>query len=127
VEFSGKSIEPLLTFHGRRDSAALKLTKLLAFDLAALALGVCGKDARHPRLLIHDSPREADLAVGIYRALFVAAHQLEQEFGGREAAFQYIVTTTEAPPDELNGAPWRLEPVLDASDPKKRFLGVDLG
>ena len=127
VKFSGKSIEPLLHYHGRRDSAALKLTKLLAFDLAALALGVCCDEAHHPRLLIHDSPREADLAIGIYRALFTVAHELEQEFGGRDAAFQYIVTTTEAPPEDLRQEPWLLDPTLDASDPKKRFLGVDLG
>ena len=126
VEFSGKGIEPHLTYKGRRDSAALKLTMLLAFDLAALALGICSEDAHHPRLLIHDSPREADLAAGIYRSLFTAAHDLEIEFGGNEAPFQYIVTTTEPPPNNLASKPWVLEPVLDASEESKRFLKVNL-
>ena len=122
----GKGIEPDLKYRGRRKSAALNLSKLLAFDLACLALGMTSERAHHPRFIIHDSPRESDLAIGIYHSLFRAARMLEMACEG-EPAFQYIVTTTEAPPEEMNGAPWRLEPVLDASDPKKRFLGVDLG
>jgi hypothetical protein len=120
----GKGIEPDLTYHGRRKSAALNLSKLLAFDLACLALGMTSEHAHHPRFLIHDSPRESDLAIGIYHALFRTVQMLERECDG-EPAFQYIVTTTEAPPSDLN--PDRiLAPVLNASIPEKRFLGVDL-
>ena len=125
VRFSGKSIVPELEYHGPRDSAALKVVRWLAFDLAALALGITDAAAHHPRFLLHDSPREADLAAAIYVTLFRAAHKLE---GGEAttAAFQYIVTTTEPPPEDLNGPPWMLEPVLDASVEEGRLLGVDL-
>lgn len=111
VEFSGKGIEPRLDYHGPRDSAALKLTKLLAFDLAALTLGMTSTSAHHPRFLVHDSPREADLAVEIYRELFMVAQKLEVECG-TEAGFQYIITTTEPPPPIVNREPWTLQPPL---------------
>ena len=101
------------------------MVRWLIFDLAALALGMTNTAAHHPRLLIHDSPREADLAAAIYVSLFGAARELE-EASGDLPAFQYIVTTTEPPPESLNRKPWVLDPVLDASNEKGRLLGMDL-
>ena len=74
---------------------------------------------------MHDSPREADLAAAIYVSLFSAAQDLELA-GGTAPAFQYIVTTTESPPDALNKKPWLLDPILDASTEGGRLLGVDI-
>ncbi len=123
-----------IRFHGRRlrpslsdssidlTSAALETLKILCFDLAALIYGVEGR-GRHPLFLIHDGPREADLDAGLYRNLFTAARALETTFGDREPTFQYIVTTTEPPPVELQTAPWLLDPVLDASSPDEKLLG----
>ena len=74
---------------------------------------------------MHDSPREADLAASIYVSLFNAAQELEVASGG-EPAFQYIVTTTEPPPELLNKKPWVIDPILDASTEEGRLLGVDL-
>lgn len=124
VRFKGKMIEPELHFHGKRNSAALKVTKWLIFDLTALIFSMRNKDSLHPRFLIHDSPREADLAQIIYAELFKIASSLEQE--SNAAAFQYIVTTTEPPPEEFRNSPWLLQPVLDSSNEKGRLLGVDL-
>ena len=124
VEFSGKSIEPRLEYNGDRDSAALKVTKWVTFDLAALVLGVTTSEAHHPRFLLHDSPRESDMAPIIYGGLFSAAKEIEGTFGDA-APFQYIVTTTEPPPEVVRKAPWlRLE--LDASVETERFLGINL-
>jgi uncharacterized protein YydD (DUF2326 family) len=123
VRFSGKAIVPELDYHGPRDSAALKVVRWLIFDLAALALGMTNTAAYHPRFLIHDSPREADLAAGIYVSLFTAARELE-EACGPSPGFQYIVTTTEPPPPTLNQKPWVLDPALDASSEAGRLLGV---
>lgn len=125
IKFSGKAIEPAVTYHGPYDSTALKLAKFLVFDLSALALGVTGS-GHHPRFLLHDSPREADLTEAIYEELFRAAVELEAGAKEGEAPFQYIVTTTQPPPDELKQAPWLLQPVLNATEAKGRFLGVDL-
>ncbi len=77
----------------------------------------------HGYSLIHDGPREADLDAGLYRNLFSAARALEIAFGDREPTFQYIVTTTEPPPVELQTAPWLLDPVLDASSLDEKLLG----
>lgn len=127
IDFAGgKTLEPKLDFHGSFDSAALSLTKLLAFDLAALALSQFKGIGHHPRFLLHDSPRESDLAAPIYSSLFLAAQALE-EACGESIGFQYIVTTTESPPDKVNQRPWMLDPVLDATIAEKRFLGLDLG
>jgi hypothetical protein len=51
-----------------------------------------------PAFLIHDSPREADLDGQLYAGLFKLAHQWEE---AGTPYFQYIVTTTTAPPAEL--------------------------
>ena len=125
VRFSGKMIVPELEYHGLRDSAALKVVRWLIFDLASLALGITNTAAHHPRFLMHDSPREADLAASIYVSLFNAAQELEAA-GGKAPAFQYIVTTTEPPPDLLNRKPWVIDPILDASSENGRLLGVDI-
>ena len=125
VRFSGKTIVPELEYHGPRDSAALKVVRWLIFDLASLALGITNTAAHHPRFLMHDSPREADLAAAIYVSLFSAAQDLELA-GGTAPAFQYIVTTTESPPEALNKKPWLLDPILDASSEEGRLLGVDI-
>lgn len=125
IQFSGKAIEPAITYHGPYDSTALKLAKYLVFDLSALALGVTGS-GHHPRFLLHDSPREADLTETIYEELFRAAVELEAGLKEGEAPFQYIITTTQPPPDELKGDPWLLKPTLNATEAAGRFLGVDL-
>jgi hypothetical protein len=114
-----------LEYHGPRDSAAYKVVRWAIFDLAALTLGMTNASAHHPRLLLHDSPRESDLVPAIYTSLFTAAHGLEESCRG-EPAFQYIVTTTEPPPDALDRKPWVLDPVLDASSEAGRLLGVDV-
>jgi hypothetical protein len=124
VRIKGKALIPELEYHGPRDSAALKVVRWLIFDLAALALGMTNPAAHHPRILIHDSPREADLAAAIYVSLFTAAHELEGSDG--LAAFQYIVTTTEPPAALLNQSPWVINPILDASVEEGRLLGVDI-
>ena len=125
IRIRGKALVPELEYHGPRDSAALKVVRWLLFDLAALALGMTNQAAHHPRFLIHDSPREADLAAAIYTSLFSAAQELENR-NGSPAGFQYIITTTEAPGKSINRRPWLLDPVLDASTETGRLLGIDI-
>ncbi len=125
IQFSGKAIEPAVTYHGPYDSTALKLAKFLVFDLSSVALSVTGA-GHHPRFLLHDSPREADLTEAIYEELFRAAAELESAAKNGEAPFQYIITTTQPPPEELKREPWLLKPTLNATEAKGRFLGVDL-
>lgn len=95
---------------------------ILGFDLACVIASVVGL-GHHPRFLIHDSPREADMEEEMYFRLFRLMARLHDSFKGRQPSFQYIVTTTTRPPDELAVEPWvRLE--LDARKPEGLLLGV---
>lgn len=124
VAVSGGALELHILEQGEREGAAMETLKVLAFDLAALSLGIEGH-GHAPGFLIHDGPREADMDEHIYERLFLYAEELERKTES-EAPFQYIVTTTAAPPERLRRAPWLLDPVLDASIPERRLLGMDL-
>lgn len=82
---------------------AFETLAILLADIALLLMGALDK-AQHPGLLIHDSPREADLGAGIYRRLLETSAKIaEQLRGTAEIPFQYIVTTTSPPPKTLRG------------------------
>lgn len=78
--------------------------KVIGFDLACLVASIAGL-GEHPRFLIHDSPREADLERTAYYRLFQWAVDLEKMFSG-EPPFQYILTTTTPPPPALAAPPY---------------------
>jgi hypothetical protein len=125
VEASGRSLSLTVEEHGERDSAAIATVKLLAFDLAAVVTSIEG-DGAYPRFLIHDGPREADMAPDVYERLFLFAHELEKCFQS-EPAFQYILTTTTEPPTAFiqPDAPWlRLQ--LAGIPAEERLLRSDL-
>jgi hypothetical protein len=65
VTLSGNGLEAHVDLGGDRTTAAIDSLKVLAFDLAVLCLSIEGA-TRVPALLIHDSPREADLGFSIY-------------------------------------------------------------
>jgi hypothetical protein len=125
IQLSGRDFVCKIERNGDVSSGAIDTIKILAFDLAAMAASVSGQ-GDHPRFLLHDSPREADMAPLTYKRLFLWARKLEESFNGKDCNFQYIITTTEPPPEELQASPWLLDPILDASQPEKRLLGVDL-
>ena len=77
------------------DTLALVLADITAMRWAVEHTGY------HPRFLIHDSPREADLDRGIYNSYLIAMRALATECVEEEAPFQYIVTTTSRPPKRL--------------------------
>lgn len=95
---------------------------VVLFDLAVLAMAIEGK-TRHPGLLVHDSPREADLGGSIYAGLFDLAMKLEGF--GPAPLFQYVVTTTTEPPDEFRSLPW-LRLTLRGAPAEERLLRADL-
>lgn len=80
---------------------AIETLAILLGDLALLFEG--NEDhCRHPGLLIHDSPREADLKEGIYRRMLSMVDEVAKSHQGRgDVPFQYIVTTTTPPPAPL--------------------------
>jgi hypothetical protein len=123
VDTSGRSLNLVVDHQGERESAALETVKLLAFDLAAMTDSIQGR-GYFPRFLIHDGPREADMAVGVYERLFLYARRLEECFSG-EAGFQYILTTTTQPPEQFLHDPW-LRLRLAGVPAEERLLGMNL-
>jgi hypothetical protein len=122
ISLSGNGIDVSIDLGGDRATAAIDSLKVLAFDLAALCLSMEGA-TRVPAFLLHDSPREADLGLNIYHELFRLVRELEQE--PRPPLFQYIVTTTTEPPEELRADP-RLRLVIRGAPPQERLLKTDL-
>lgn len=116
VAFHSDTIESTLAYDGDMSSAALVTLRLLIFDLACL-LGSVRDTSAHPGFLLHDSPREADLSAAIYRRIFtLIAGPPEND------AVQYIIATTEPPPDALQTEPWLVCEPLSSEHPGSRFL-----
>lgn len=107
---------------GSLSTAAVDSLKVVAFDLAALILAIEGK-AQLPGFLLHDSPREADLGVSLYYRLFDLALKLERL--GTSPTFQYVITTTTAPPSEFQTVPW-LRLTLCSAPPDDRLFKMNL-
>lgn len=122
VTLSGNGLEPNVNMGGDRTTAAIDSLKVLAFDLAVLCLSIEGA-TRVLAFLIHDSPREADLGLSIYHRLFRLVAEIEGS--GSLPQFQYIVTTTTRPPEDLAVEPW-LRLTLRGSPGTERLLRRDL-
>lgn len=102
-------------------SVALNSLKVVLFDLASMLCAADGH-AHMPAFLLHDSPREGDLDPSTYRRVFRAIHAMAP--GSDGAPFQYIITTTSAPPKSMVEEFVRL--TLASTPASERFLGVDL-
>lgn len=80
---------------------AIETLAILLADLAMLFESQT-EHSHHPGLLIHDSPREADLNDGIYRKMLsMAESHIQSCQQNGDAPFQYIVTTTTHPSKPL--------------------------
>lgn len=124
VKLDGNGLKVDAEFSGRGEvsTAALDSLKIVAFDLAALHMAVEEK-VDLPAFLIHDSPREADLDGQLYARLFSLVHQWEEE--AEAPCFQYIVTTTTAPPPELQGDRYvRLR--MSSTPAEQRLFAMDI-
>lgn len=105
--------------------AAVESVKTLAFDLAAVLQAIEGKCA-HPRFLIHDGPREADMARVIYERFFLYARRIEDSMPPDEITFQYVLTTTTHPPADMQeGSKWLLGEKLSGKTKAGRLLMED--
>jgi len=126
IAITAEGFVPHVTRKGELSGAALDTIKTLAFDLAALVSSIEGR-GDHPRFLIHDGPREGDMARVIYGRFFRYAEELEAAFpSADEATFQYLITTTTPPPKHMQqGSRWLLDPVLDSRQKDKRLLKED--
>ncbi len=124
IKLDGKGLRVDAQFAGRGEisTAALDSLKIVAFDLAAMHLAIEEK-ADLPAFLIHDSPREADLDGTLYARLFELIHLWETET--TPPRFQYIITTTTAPPATMQGSQYVVLR-MSSTPPAERLLGMDL-
>lgn len=105
--------------------AAVESVKTIAFDLAAVLHSIEGNCA-HPRFLVHDGPREADMARVIYERFFLYARRIEESLPPEETTFQYILTTTTPPPQDMQeGSKWLLGEKLSGKSKEGRLLRED--
>ncbi|WP_437202057.1 hypothetical protein [Planctomicrobium sp. SH664] len=121
----GNGLRPVPDEHLAPEGAALSvMTTVLAFDVSSVAASITGL-GNHPRLLLHDSPREGDMEGPLFSRLFEVVHGLESLFDSEDdISFQYIVTTTTPPPPKFadeSGPYVRL--TLDARKDAERLLG----
>ncbi len=122
VTLTGVGLNLKIDIGGDRRTAAIESLKVLSFDLACLCLSVEGA-TRIPAFFIHDSPREADLGLSIYDEIFRMMREIEALT--EVPLFQYIVTTTTRPPNDVGCLPW-LRLTLRGSPGNARLLGRDL-
>jgi len=81
---------------GTPGEATSTSASVLSLDLAALQSAIDGH-GYHPRLMVFDSPREADMEIGIFNRMMrrlATWHQMSSR-----PTFQMIVTTTTRPKD----------------------------
>ena len=121
IGLDGKGLRLSIELGGERSTAALDSLKVIAFDLAAMYMSIEGR-AHQPAFVIHDSPREADLGLSIFHRLFHLVHRMEGT--SERPQFQYILTTTTSPPDELRQSPWLAETLGGVAE--ERLLKCDL-
>lgn len=119
VTLSGQGLQTHVDVGGM----AMESLKAIAFDISAILMAMEGH-AYLPAFLVHDSPREADLGEAIYHRLFRLMQKLER--ASQPPTFQYIITTTTTPPQDLCGPPYLIAE-LRGSEIEGRLLQRSLG
>jgi hypothetical protein len=122
IQVDGFGLQPKpakqLTPGGRALSA---MATVVSFDLACVMLSIAGV-GNHPRFLIHDSPREGEMEMPLFKRIFDVACYLENCFGDAPPSFQYIVTTTKAPPSYCIDGERHTRLILHRRDDEGRLL-----
>lgn len=80
----------------RHGTALTTIENILAFDLGCVLASMCGIGL-HPRLLIHDGPREGEAESELFTNLLSTAEWMQGLCEPADVSFQYIVTTADAP------------------------------
>lgn len=109
---------------------AYQVLEVLLGDLTCLLDSATSNDSNHPGFLVHDCPREADMSALLYKNFLMMALDANKQLAVDDGApFQYIVTTTSAPPAELCESPYlvlELQPGLEGALLFKRKLEREL-
>lgn len=129
----GHEVRP---FEVARGGEAYQVLEVLLGDIVCLLDSAVSEASNHPGFLVHDCPREADMSERLYREFFLAAAEAAEQLGrDGTVPFQFIVTTTSPPPEELGGpshvvlelAPGADETLLFKRQLAPELAGFDLG
>ncbi len=86
---------------------AYQVLEVLLGDITTLLDSAMSHASLHPGLVVHDCPREADMSERLYREFLLLVREAEAQLKNRNAIpFQYVVTTTSAPPESLRDNPF---------------------
>lgn len=121
IRIDANGISPQAGAAARSRGIALRTSSVFAFDLSCLAASIAGL-GYHPRFRLHDSPGTADMERPLYQRLFNVIAAMEEIFEDNEPSFQYIITTTTAPPKKFLKKPY-LSLLLDGRKPDGFLLG----
>jgi hypothetical protein len=100
---SGDELRP---FEVSRGGEAYQVLEVLLGDIVCLLDSAVSEASSHPGFLVHDCPREADMSERLYREFFLVAAEAAEQLGNNKTVpFQFIVTTTSPPPEELMAEP----------------------
>lgn len=98
------------------------MLEVLLGDIVCLLDSALSDASNHPGFLVHDCPREADMSERLYREFFLVASEAAEQLGeGGAVPFQFIVTTTSPPPEDVHGEPSVVLVLGPGSDEKLLF------
>jgi chromosome segregation ATPase len=101
VGFNGRELSFSLRHGPALAGEAMQTLSILIADVSCMLFRVLGH-GHLPGLLVHDSPREADLDPRIYESFQLFLASLNDACGGQcSCPFQYIMTTTTPPPEAV--------------------------
>lgn len=127
VSLNNRELTFSITHGSAMSGEAVETLSVLLTDIASLIYTTVSANANLPGFLLHDSPREADLGNRIYRNLIRLVASLQEHFGKSDnCPFQYILTTTTAPPCELQNDRF-VKLKLNAADPSGLLLRRNIG
>ncbi|HBA85733.1 MAG TPA: hypothetical protein DCZ95_16750 [Verrucomicrobia bacterium] len=108
VDFTNRELNFQLSNGTAMSGEAVETLAILLADMSSVLFNCVSKGSNLPGFLLHDSPREADLGLRLYRSFISFIAELEKVFGGADQCpFQYILTTTSPPPRDLREPPTR--------------------
>ncbi|MCX5538118.1 hypothetical protein M3A49_01165 [Paraburkholderia sp. CNPSo 3076] len=115
----GHEIRP---FEVSRGGEAYQVLEVLLGDIVCLLDSALSETSNHPGFLVHDCPREADMSERLYREFFLVASEAAEQLGeDGSVPFQFIVTTTSPPPEDVHGEPYVVLMLAPGSDEKLLF------
>ncbi|ARL49459.1 Uncharacterised protein [Burkholderia pseudomallei] len=115
----GHEVRP---FEVSRGGEAYQVLEVLLGDIVCLLDSALSDASNHPGFLVHDCPREADMSERLYREFFLVASEAAEQLGeGGAVPFQFIVTTTSPPPEDVHGEPSVVLVLGPGSDEKLLF------